>query len=152
MVYSIVGDSLEFVGIYGEFGDNAVTWGVSVKGDVLVLSLVNNLLGIPYDSNIGGIRLLRWRDLTSSSKHNFLSESDIRIYPNLTFEYLTIDLSKLQSQIANIKIFSSEGRLVGSKESFKNLNHLSVQDLNTGIYFLQIESQNRIGQFKFIKN
>lgn len=77
----------------------------------------------------------------------------VKIFPNPASEQLTIDLSSLHnSQQISLNVFSADGKMLkefksggGSKET------LSIQELETGFYFLNIADGNLTKTLRFIK-
>ncbi len=69
------------------------------------------------------------------------------IYPNPAKNYITIQSNP--NEFSNIKIFNILGQLIGTFNP-KN-NRIDVSFLNSGIYFLQLNSPSRKVAVKFIK-
>nr|WP_243878603.1 T9SS type A sorting domain-containing protein [Winogradskyella sp. DF17] len=73
--------------------------------------------------------------------------TDITIYPNPASD--TIYLEGLQGAISSIEIFSITGQLV--KQIEKDFVTINVKPLETGVYFLKINSKDKQRILKFIK-
>ncbi|MBL4669558.1 MAG: DUF4465 domain-containing protein [Flavobacteriales bacterium] len=81
---------------------------------------------------------------------NELSEEiSLSSYPNPTKGNITIDL---ENNVNTLQIIDVSGKTVRSENNLKPGTHqLSLTDLNSGIYFVKIISDNRINVQKFIK-
>jgi hypothetical protein len=77
-------------------------------------------------------------------------QDSISIYPNPASDVLFFENNSTES-ISNIEIYTINGSLV-KNVSDTNIQSVSVSDLQTGIYFLKIKSNNQTLNYKFIKN
>jgi hypothetical protein len=75
--------------------------------------------------------------------------SPFRIYPNPTQSILNINSSKNNY---SIKIYNLVGQLVLSKENNDGFQNLDVQNLNSGLYFIELKSDGFVETQKFYKN
>ncbi len=98
------------------------------------------------------------RGLWASPKGNpglatqdFLSESDIALYPNPANTMVTINLQK--NIEADIRVFDIMGKLViYQADVFVSKEHsLDISELNNGIYFIRVNSEIGTVTKKFIK-
>ena len=78
-----------------------------------------------------------------------LNSSPYRIYPNPTNAVLTINTK--QTEYA-IKIYNLVGQMVYFKASAGGLQNIEVTDLNTGMYFIEMKSNDFTQTQKFYKN
>lgn len=69
------------------------------------------------------------------------------IIPNPAKDYLTIQTNEV---INEFSIFDLNGRLLKSKKT--NDKKINISDLNRGVYFIKIKSENKTSQEKFIKD
>jgi len=75
--------------------------------------------------------------------------SDVSIYPNPVDDVLTITTSlDLSEKIATV--FDINGKRVLNQKL--NSNSINVSTLNSGVYFLRLESEGKTFERKFIKN
>lgn len=80
---------------------------------------------------------------------------NINVFPNPANDILTINLKSQQEINTSIKIYNSIGKLV--KEETTNFNShnfnysIEVANLNSGLYFIEITSENKKQNIKFIK-
>jgi hypothetical protein len=79
---------------------------------------------------------------------DFESISDLSIYPNPVETLLNIQLTN-NTVIDKIIITDSAGRRV--KEQNSSAKFINVDNLATGVYFIQIHSGNKKWRNKFIK-
>ncbi len=79
---------------------------------------------------------------------NELENINYNIYPNPVKDYITIQ--NYSYKYNNIKIFNIFGELIKTLNS--NHKKINVSFLNSGIYFLQLNSDFKKTTFKFIKN
>ena len=76
-------------------------------------------------------------------KYNFF------VYPNPATSFLSIQNHE-NIQIDKVTIFDISGKKI--LEQNNNFNSINIQNLESGIYFLQIKSDDKTAQIKFIKN
>ncbi len=75
--------------------------------------------------------------------------SAFRIYPNPTNSVLNINTSK---DDYSIKIFNLVGQLVLSTQNNNGFQSLDVKSLNSGLYFVKLQSEGFVETQKFYKN
>jgi len=78
---------------------------------------------------------------------NSLSTSEnliefVRIYPNPTQNYITIQLTNEIVGETKIDLFDIQGRKIISKNTIQNTEELNLSGLTDGIYFLSIQNKN----------
>jgi hypothetical protein len=84
----------------------------------------------------------------------FSQKPDISVYPNPFISGFTISINTYSSQILNIQIHNSSGRLV--YKTTKHLNNtgsifLDAQHLETGLFFLTVNQGNETSTIKILK-
>lgn len=72
-----------------------------------------------------------------------------RIYPNPTNSMLNINTSLIDYLI---KIYNLMGQLLYTKESNDGIQRINVSDFTTGLYFIEVSSNNLLETQKFYKN
>ncbi|WP_296384368.1 LamG-like jellyroll fold domain-containing protein [Winogradskyella sp.] len=92
-----------------------------------------------------------------SIEDDFLSENEIKIYPNPVKSTFTLDISKstiLANEYLKLRIFDLSGRLVKQVDKINIIKrNIDINDLNTGIYLYQIIKNGRdMASGKIIKN
>jgi hypothetical protein len=78
-----------------------------------------------------------------------ISSIKFSVFPNPADQILTIQ-SKDNTPIS-IRIFDVSGKLIKSESSNATLTNIEVDEFTSGLYFLEIKSENQITQTKFIK-
>lgn len=73
------------------------------------------------------------------------SNTNVKIWPNPTSDYINIYAN---GRIGKVQIFNILGKNILQTT---NTNLIEVSSFETGVYFLQIELNNTVQQFKFIK-
>jgi hypothetical protein len=68
------------------------------------------------------------------------------IYPNPCKDVLTVNLPT--NELDNVKITDVNGKIM----KIGNSNSISISDLDKGIFFIEIYSQNNFFRSKFVKN
>lgn len=76
--------------------------------------------------------------------------NEMTIYPNPTNDILNIDFSSLEAKNIKLSILNNVGQKV-----YENLNFtaqsIDVSKFNTGVYFVEIQSENQSKMLKFLK-
>lgn len=80
-----------------------------------------------------------------------LTNDAIKLYPNPTSNVLNIQ-NNTDDTNASIEIYSINGVNVKSFKATESLTTISVSDLQTGVYFVKVTTNNQVGNYKFIKN
>lgn len=81
-----------------------------------------------------------------STQNTEFTENRVSLYPNPTSNFLNIESNSI---IDLISVSDINGRFVTTK--LIDSNKVDVQDLQSGIYFLQITSNSKIKTLKFVK-
>ncbi len=77
-------------------------------------------------------------------------DSLISIYPNPTSDVLYVD-NQTSDKINSIEIISMNGAIVKQEKGTSNLQSISVSNLQSGIYFVKMQLNNQVLNYKFIK-
>lgn len=136
------------VGEYINEFDSIVAWGVDVHENYVSLALVNNeIVQIPYYSNIGGITILEWDAIPYVSIFNTeRNRIDIEISPNPADNLIQIQSNLLWQ---NCDIIDVNGRAVKHVEYTNSIDCINMENGLYLIRFFDWESQ-LIGSGKFI--
>ncbi|HOY48021.1 MAG TPA: T9SS type A sorting domain-containing protein [Flavobacteriales bacterium] len=78
-----------------------------------------------------------------------ISSIKFSVFPNPAEQILTIQ-SK-DNTLISIRIFDVSGKLIKSETSNATFTNIKVDEFTSGLYFLEIKSENQITQTKFIK-
>ncbi len=76
-------------------------------------------------------------DATVNTKDITLAQQ-IKIYPNPATHFINIELGDLADQVKQVQLFNLQGQLIQSLVNISPRMELGVEELNSGIYFLQI--------------
>ena len=87
--------------------------------------------------------------LTTSVEEHYESNNKIKVYPNFETEYLTVD--GLSSEKTQFSIFNIVGQSVIAGDLDNNSSKISIASLNSGIYFIKINTESKTKTIKFIK-
>lgn len=87
------------------------------------------------------------KETTLTSQESLLSNTEISIYPNLVTDKVNVKVFD-NSTIKKIRILSIDGKIV---KTIENSPSIDVKNINSGIYILQIETNNNIISKKIIK-
>lgn len=80
------------------------------------------------------------------------SPTDFDIYPNPATESITINSDKIKGKSSTISIYNIEGKLVKNiSQTLKNQIQINITDIEKGMYFIKINTDNTSLQGKFIK-
>lgn len=83
---------------------------------------------------------------SATIKENEISQT-VFVYPNPTSSKLTIEANG--ARIIGVKVFTVSGQLIDSK--LNSNNTIEVEHYRSGLYILQVETQNGIALSRFIK-
>jgi hypothetical protein len=75
----------------------------------------------------------------------------VTIYPNPASSILNIENKSNESVVA-VSIYNLSGALVKEVKSSTSLPSISVVELQSGIYFVKIQMNTQVVNYKFIKN
>ena len=123
---------------------------IKPKNDVVAGDVFNNTAAIFFDFNPAITTNTVNTEIVSSLSVNDYNLTGISIYPNPTSGELTI---RSKSVINTIEIFDINGRLLSSEQVSNSQfeYQLDVSKLSQGVYFLEIQSNERKEIRKFIK-
>ncbi len=76
------------------------------------------------------------------------SNINVSVYPNPTFDYLTIST---KTTFSYIEVFDLSGRLLISDKFEKNIVNLNVKDLSSGVFVMKVHSTQGNTVIQFVK-
>jgi hypothetical protein len=82
--------------------------------------------------------------------NNFDIQNEVTIYPNPASSVLNID-NRSSEAISAIAVYNLSGSLVDEVKSTSSLQSISVAALQSGIYFIKIQMNSKVINYKFIK-
>lgn len=81
---------------------------------------------------------------------NDLPKENFQIYPNPTTDIVTIDIAN--NDKGELRIYQLDGTFIRKQSLLSSSNVVSIRDLNTGVYFFEINSDKGTATKKIIKN
>jgi len=134
-----------FDGSFSQVGQTAYyyTSDLQTSTTTSYLAFNNGVIGIYNSNRANGMSCRCIKDITAGI--NTQSSSSISIYPNPTNDVITI---KTEEKIEKVQIFSITGELVQTEES----NSFSINQLNTGVYIVDVKTASGIIRTRIIKN
>ena len=122
-------------------GDGVLTFQEDYNGNGNPLDDDTNTNGIPDYLEMG---------VALGISNPTSDRNGVVLYPNPTANVLYIDNKSGQS-ISNIELYSINGSKVKQLKTNDALTEIAVSDLQSGIYFVKIEMNNQVLNYKFIK-
>jgi hypothetical protein len=125
-----------FGGVNNEIG----SWGVNIYENQVYLSYICSPLAIPFASDWSGVKILTF----NSCATGILESADIGIdvFPNPVSEMARVKLKSIKGK-AQLKLYSSQGKLLRYSEFEGNEIMLARENLAQGIYLLNISNTGR---------
>ncbi|MCW3077680.1 MAG: hypothetical protein JWO32_2289, partial [Bacteroidetes bacterium] len=81
-------------------------------------------------------------------KHDGKTSDFVNVYPNPSNEHFTLEIKDYKK--SNYRLINSLGQLVLQGALTANVNSLNTSELNTGIYFLEINTDDFTQRVKII--
>ena len=114
-------------------GETAQTFVATANGSYAVEITLNNCVDTSACANVISV------GLESLNNH----EIQLHIFPNPTKGLLNINVSGTTFQNERMRIFDLSGKIVREMNLMGNQTQVDLQDLNSGIYFVQIGNERR---------
>jgi len=79
--------------------------------------------------------------------------SNVKVYPNPSSDYITVELPNNNSENRKLTIYNSTGQLIKFIDINKNIVTINGKNITSGLYFYQIQNttdKRLMGQGKFI--
>ena len=90
--------------------------------------------------------------LATSINEKSIKQQNLKIYPNPTRSSINIEMSGINYQNAKIRVLNSLGKEVIFENNVNgSIINISVENLNNGVYFIDIQTETNIYYGKFIK-
>ncbi len=119
-------------------------------GDLTILEDYNGNNN-PLDDDTDGNSVPDYLDsAVALGVSNFVGQNEVTIYPNPVSSVLNIE-NKSSESINAISIYNVNGSLVKELKSSDSFQSISVSELQSGIYFVKIQLNNRVANYKFVK-
>lgn len=128
-----------------------IAFSVKPKSNVIINDIITNTANIYFDYNFPIVTNTTSTTVVALNTVAFDSESTFVIYPNPVRNELTIAVENTNA-INSITIYNTLGQLVKTVgNQLQNSITISVSELNSGTYFLSIETDKGKSTQKFIK-
>jgi len=108
-----------------------------------------NIYVVWQDDGSGTVKYRIGSYTKASTGINEIASTDFSLYPNPVSSTVTLQ-SKFELQNAEIKIFNLLSKTVFTQNKISNAT-IDLTELNSGIYFLQVKTNNKLFTQKFIK-
>lgn len=136
------------------FNDGYISFKIKVKSNLVVNQEIPNKAEIYFDYNFPVLTneyKVRLLDITQTDPESKIL-NNIYLYPNPSYNALSIYLGNYLQELSICSIFNIEGEELVKTKIQKGNNKINIENLPTGIYFLKIiEKENLIFASKFIK-
>ena len=119
--------------------------GVSIEP---IITVINNKLVFSKYTSVLGTELWAFNLNVASSLNNALGIESIKVHPNPATNYLNVALEKNVN--ANFVISNSVGQIIQHGTVNQN-SQISLEALSSGLYFINIQTEGKVGTAKFIK-
>ena len=118
---------------------------------------VNKNAGSPTTYALNDIRYLNFIDLTTGvTQTDKAKSSNIELYPNPVNDQLQISYETLNAGNVQVEIIDLQGKVLLqqtiSSQNGTNQAIIPVSQLAKGLYVCRLQSNDKIGNIKFIKN
>lgn len=108
---------------------------------------IGNQSGLPFRYYI----VPRMLNDFSTGINDFMSESDLNLYPNPADNTLFINFDNNRFNVSTIQIFDVMGQLISTETISSNINSINISDLTAGCYIIRLSNAEQAFTTKFIK-
>jgi hypothetical protein len=150
----VVADSLAKVTLVATVSGEPVAITTTIDDRKLIINHPDFAPNTQYTVRIpsraaGQVAVLTWSFTTGSGSSIAELEIDnaVMVYPNPVSDVLYLQTNET---VQRVDIFNLQGQLV--KQIFGNVNHVNVADLPTGMYVLNVITDNGVAKQRIIKN
>ena len=93
-----------------------------------------------------GLRTFELSQILQSSNSNVMVNNLIKLYPNVSSDFITIDA---QGKFDQLSIFDAQGKLV--KVLGEEHSEIDLSGFESGMYFIKVEKENQIQTERIVK-
>jgi hypothetical protein len=131
----------------------SVTFKVKLKPNLAVNTQIKNKGYIYFDNNNPIITNTALNTIVNPQAIQVIDENhNFSIYPNPAQNQLHIELKKYQANHNfNASIYAINGQLLLNKNLQSQHEILDLKKLSTGIYFIRLQANQQVFQYKFVK-
>lgn len=130
--------------------DGYVAFKIKTKSTLVSGDSFSNTASIYFDYNFPILTDPAVTSISVLANPDFEFDNYFRIYPNPAVGMLNID-SKQNITITSVSIYNALGQLVLIVPNAKGINTVDVSRLQTGSYFIKVDSDKGASNVKFIK-
>ncbi len=131
--------------------DGYVAFKIKTKPTLVLGDTFSNTASIYFDYNFPIVTEPAVTVIAVLAKQDFVFDSYFRIYPNPANDVLKIE-SKQNIEVQSISIYNTLGQLVLVVPNAKTTKAVDVSGLQTGNYFIKIDSDKGTSNAKFLKD
>ena len=133
---------------YGRLDDREAAYGMDVIDGKAALAMVKLFFNIPYIGDFGGIRLLEWEALLTSTAPS-PAASTLEFYPNPVTDQLSI---VGEDMIRAVELHDLTGRRLRHWNKASNRVELDLADLSDGLYVIGISTDQGMIYRRVVKH
>lgn len=128
-----------------QIGHGYITFKVKPKPGYAIGDIIQNTANIYFDYNPAIVTNTFNSEFVSALAVNTFTENNISIYPNPAKNQVTISLDNTNEIIANVNVIDLLGKQVIRINKVNEITKsIDLTTLNTGIYFIEIETQSKL--------
>ena len=98
---------------------------------------------VPYGNSVLYVDNISFDNLITSVYEQQSNSSLFTLHPNPAQKFVTLNLSNSIKAESTVNIYNVAGSLIISESLKQNQQKINIQDLNNGIYFVKINSEER---------
>jgi len=112
---------------------------------------LNGFASAGTESNwLAGSLIVTGITCTTLNTSNFEVVNNIKMYPNPTNNFVTVEVSKLTN--AKLQVIDITGKMLMNQHLNSSLNYVGLQQLNSGLYLFKVVSDEGSFTSRIIKN
>ena len=128
-----------------QIGHGYVTFKIKPKSGYAIGDIIPNTANIYFDFNPAIVTNTFTTEFVAALAVETFTESNISMYPNPAKDQVTISLDNTDEIIANINVIDVLGKQVIRLNKVNEITKsVDISSLNAGIYFIEIETQNKL--------
>ena len=126
-----------------------IAFKIKLKNNLAVGDTFSNFASIYFDYNFPIITEPATTSIEALSNPDFEFSSFVKLYPNPASSVVTIESQTIN--LKSVEIFNSLGQLIQANPNENNQLNIDVSGLQTGTYFVKVNSDKGVGVSKFVK-
>ncbi len=139
-------------------GNTLTTWSFDWTAPASGSGDVTFYASLLFDGYGGGVvnASQMYSEETVSSVNDLAAKNGLKVYPNPVVDQLNIEMPEISGNEVGVTIFSSNGQVVYTNDSYLvnslSTSSIDVSNLETGMYIINITSENQTFTNRFIVN